>query len=85
MAMGWWMAIHMNKNVCGVKLPTKLDDLQDKDVKKAIRRERMLRNITCELMPGHPGNHMCRTKTCTYQWWNESCNPQIVIPRELGR
>jgi hypothetical protein len=72
MAMGWWMALHMNKNVCNAKMASTVEQ----DVaEQVVLKRRVPREIRCELMPGHPGNHLARTKTCTYQWRNELATP----------
>jgi hypothetical protein len=34
------------------------------------------RKVSCDLAPGHQGNHMARTKTAFFQWWNKEKNPQ---------
>jgi hypothetical protein len=40
------------------------------------RRTLHMKPIRCGLEPGHGGNHICFTRSCRFEWWNESVNPQ---------
>ena len=61
-----------DRPICGAKMmPSKQLGLG-----KHQRRVLGLSRIVCTLDPGHKENHFCKTKTATYQWWNEDDNPQ---------
>ena len=43
-----------------------------------VRKKLGLHPVRCELEPGHEGNHRARTKTATFEWWNQEKNPQTL-------
>jgi len=45
---------------------------QGKDARKKLGWKR----VSCDLSPGHIGNHAAWTKTAVFEWWNKAANPQ---------
>lgn len=48
---------------------------EDPELNK-LRRHLGVMRIRCQLPLGHEGNHLARTKTAKYEWWNYEKNPQ---------